>query len=219
MERSDHRRLGEHYNRYQKLNTVTSNSESYNNNLYNTVYKPADNLSLNEQVSYATETHFLVISSADRDLDSYPKSNQFVINLQKEYKNIASVELIHAIIPDKNSVTTEPYLLLKINELSTTMDSSNHHISDSFAILQPAPPTTTGGFIQLDKRIAENVILYYETPKASLSKVTVKITNSTGVPFEFGGDTTIDKAYQVTFVLKLVCYVKDRATLNLKNVY
>lgn len=213
------RRLGEHYDRYQRLDAQSKNANEYENNMYNTVYKDASNLSLQEQVVYDTEVHYLVISSADRNILSYPKSNYFVMDLQQEYRNIQSVELIQAIIPDKNSVTAEPYLLLRIDELSRTMHSLNGPISDSFAILQPAPPTTSGGFIQLDKRIAENVILYYRTPKASLSKVTVSINNYLGVPFEFGGDGTTDKDYQITFVIKLVCNVTNRSSLNLRNVF
>jgi hypothetical protein len=212
-------RLGEPYDRYKKHETVSVNSNQYENKMYNEVYKNANNLSLNEIIDYDTETHFLVVSSADRDPSKYPKSSKFTFDLSREFKNVVQVELVQAIIPDKNSVTSEPYLLLKIDELTTTMESVNQAIAESFAILQLAPPTTSNGFIQLDKRIAENVVLYYETPKASLSKMSVNINDYTGANFEFGGDNTTDKAFQITFVLKIVCNIKSRKNLGFRNVF
>lgn len=207
------------FNRYDRFDVKQQNHESFNRQMYNEVLKDASNLSLKEQIKYEDELHYLVISSADRDLSMYPSSNRFSIELNEDFRNISSIEFIQAIIPDKNNITSEPYLLLKIDELERTMKSNNKHISDAFAILQPAKPTVSDNFIQFDKKIAENVILYYKTPKASLSKLTVTITDFQGIPFDFGGDNTLDKQHQVTFALKVVCQVKSRSDLGTRNVF
>ena len=146
--------------------------------------------------------------------------NRYVINLSREFKNIYSIELIQAIIPAKNNVENEPYLLLKIDEIDDVTESVDGHIDNAFAILQLAPPTTPGGFIAIDKRIHENTIKYYQTPKAALSKMTVTITNCDGIPFNFGDDVSPpQKDLQNTFVFKIVTLDKKRQELSHRNIY
>ena len=228
---------GEHYIRYNDINNIMEHNvyENNNGNLsnintnvnysndYKKAYSPDYNNSLSVEqetnIEYESKCNYLVISSKDRDIINYPKSNFYVVNLENEYKNISSVSLVQAIIPDKNSVTSEPYLLLKINELDNIMDSNDRNISDAFAIIQLTPPTVSGTFIQNDSRIHESTVLHYKTHKASLSKITISITDYQGIPFNFGGDGTTDKAYQNTFVFKIVTVEKNRKVLQNRNVY
>jgi hypothetical protein len=216
-------RLGEHYNRYTRAAIDESNKFNYNSNDFKTVFSGNSNeqLSVSQEpdIKYKLRDNYLTVSSADRDITTYPSSSNFVINLDKEYKNISSVELIQAIVPDQNSVTAEPYLLLKVKELESTMDSNNKQIYDSFAILQVCSPTVAGSFLQIDKRIFENVTLNYRTPKANLSKLTILITDSLGNIFDFGGSGTTTKAYQSLFVFKITTLDTERTSLNSRNVY
>ena len=219
----DSGRLGSHYERYSRINTDESNKNQYSSNDYTSVFANNFNqqLSISQEpdMKYVKREHYLSVSSSDRDTNIYPSSSQFVINLQKEYKNISSIELIQAIVPDKNDVTYEPYLLLKINEFENPMDSNNKPIDDSFAILQICQPTVPNSFLQIDKRIFENVILNYRTPKATLSKLSISITDSTGNVFDFGGSGSKDKAYQSLFVFKIITLDTSRDNLNNRNVY
>lgn len=212
-----------HYVRYAKNDFIESNNAKFNDNKLSNVYSKDSNnqLSVSQEpdIKYSEVCNYVVISSKDRDLANYSKSNSYTIQLQKELKNVISVELVQAIIPDKNNVTEEPYLLLKVNELDSVMDSNDRNISDAFALLQLTCATVPNTFIQMDKRIHENVILYYRTPKASLSRMTVRITDSDGNPFEFGGDNSYVKAYQNTFVFKITTLEKNTSQLNKRNVY
>lgn len=216
-------RLGESYNRYQKNTYSESNKNNYNMNDYNNAFSSETNaqLSVNQEpdIKYSNIESTLVISSKDRDIINYPNSSNFIIDLNDEYKNIKRIELVQAIIPDKNSVLTEPFLLLNIKELQNTMDSNNKAISDSFAMLQMSPPTVSGSFIICDKRIHENVVKYYKTPLARLSRLTITITNSDGDLFSFGGNGTTSKAYQCQFVLKIITEETSRTMFNSRNVY
>jgi hypothetical protein len=172
-------------------------------------------------IEYEEVVKYFTISSKDRDVSIYPNVSRYSVNLETEIKNIISIELIQAMIPDKNDVLEEPYLLLKIDELDEVMMSNDRHISDAFAILQLASPTTPGGFIMIDKRIHEQTIKFFRTPKASLNKLTVTITDAYGTPFDFGADTPSPpvKALQNTFVFRVILLEKKRNMLEHRNVY
>jgi hypothetical protein len=218
-------RLGEYYKRYTPQNYLESNSEKFSQNRYSNVYQPSANAQLSVQqepkIEYEVVTKYVTISSKDRDTSIYPSVSRYVVNFPTEIRNIISVELIQGMIPDKNSVLEEPYLLLKIDELDEVMVSSDRNISDAFAILQLACPTTPGGFIMVDRRIHEHTIKYYRIPKAALTKMTVTITDAYGTPFDFGNDSPDPpvKVLQNTFVFKISTLEKKIDQLNNRSVY
>lgn len=219
---NNNQRLGAHYNRYQQNWTPNENNIG---NDYNVAYSADNNKSLSIQrepdVQYEETIHYLVVSSSDRNVVDYPNVNNYVINLQDEIKNITSIQLIQAIIPDKNDVTQEPFLLLKISEMEDVMISNNRNISDAFAILQMASPVSSGFFIEIDTKIHENCVKYYKTPKSSLSRLTVSITDSQGNLFDFGSDSPSPpkKDLQNLFVFKLTTLESKRDRLNQRGIF
>lgn len=220
-------RLGDHYNRYSNTKYSEYNTTNYNSNDYNKVYNKDFNVQYSvkneSDIQYEENSYYITVSSRDRDRSVYPDVNRYSINLPQEFRNIYSVELVQAIIPAKNDSEAEPYLLLDIDEVIDVMISNDKHISDSFAILQTTSPTTVGGFMQIDKRIHENTVKYYKTPKASLAKITISIKDCLGNLFNFGSDTalpsTVDKSLQNTFVFKIVTLEKRRSELNNRNIF
>jgi hypothetical protein len=215
-------RLGEHYSRYSKNSIDESNKNNYESNNFNSVFSQQNrNLSIiNEpNMEYTKTNKYLVLSSKDRDTSIYPSSSQYVLNLDQEYKNVSRIELIQAIIPDKNSVTAEPYLLLNIKELENTMESNNKELCDAFTILQLNQPIVSGAFIQLMTQIHEHVVLNYKTPKASLSKITISITDADGQVFDFGGSGSTAKEFQTLFVFKITMLENNQNVINHRNVY
>lgn len=213
------------HNRYSNNQFTEWNTDSYGHQSYPVAHSAESNTQLSvshePNIEYEQQIHYLVVSSKDRNTTLYPNVNRYVIHLPREYRNIHSIELIQAIIPDKQQVTDEPYLLLKIDEIEDLMASNDRGISDAFAVLQIAPPTTTGGFIHIDKRIHENVIKYYHTPKSSLSKMSITITDQDSNVFDFGADTPNppNKSLQNLFVFKVVCLEKKRSTIQQRNLY
>lgn len=220
-------RLGEHYNRYSQSAYSEHNTRQYNENDFNNVYNSVSNTqySLNQEpsIEYEKYTHYLSISSRDRDRSVYSDVNSYSIVFPTEFRNISSVELIQAIIPAKNNAEEEPYLLLQIDEIPDLMVSNDKHISNCFAMLQLAPPISANGFIQIDKRIHENTIKIFKTPKANLSRFTISIKDCNGNLFNFGSDTTLpdnlDKSVQNTFIFKIVTLEKKRSELNNRSVF
>jgi hypothetical protein len=216
-------RQSEFYNKNARLNTEEINKNRFQQNNYTNNFSENANRQFSveqeESIQYEKRNNYLTICSKDRDLVQYPKSSNFVIDLQKEYRNITSIELITAIIPDKNNVQSEPFLLLNIKELDVLNDSNNKQISDSFAMLQLTPPTVANTFIQIDKRTFENTTLNFHTPKSRLSRMSISITDLDGTVFDFGGDGTSDKANQCFLVFKITTLDTDRKLLNQRNVY
>jgi hypothetical protein len=216
-------RLGDNYTRYTNFDVTESNNGIFNNRDYQQSMSQNFNqqLSLSQEPSttYTQRIEYFTVSSRDRDYTAYPKSSNFVVHLPKEYKNIHSIELIQAIIPDKNNVQSQPYLLLKIDELEDVIQSNDSHMSDSFAIIQLTTPPVADSFIAVDKRTFENCVLYFRTPKAKLSKMTINLTDYAGDIFEFGGDGTNNIAYQNLFIFKVVTLETSRDSINQRNVF
>lgn len=215
---------GQHYNRYSRPNYSEYNIKQFDQNNFENVYTKEYNtqfsVSQEPDIKYDSQIYYLAISSKDRNISQYPDVNRYTIDLRNEYRNISTIELVQAILPAKNNVEQEPYLLLNIDEIEEVVHSNDIHIANSFAILQLAQPTTSNGFIQIDKRIHENTVKYFKTPKANLTKMSITITDSSGTPFNFGSDTNPpNKALQNTFVFKITTLEKQRSQLNYRNVF
>lgn len=151
-------------------------------------------------------THIIAIDSKDRDIVKYPSPSNYRFAFP-ELKNIISVELIGGVIPDKNNVTLEPYLILQIPELShERLIGTNSSIENSFAILQIPPATTSGSFINLDMHLSERVVFESRTILPILNHVNVKILKNDGSIFSFGSDSgSPNLAIQNFFVLRIIC--------------
>lgn len=218
-------RLGAHYNRYERQDVAGSNDAAFNSNDFKLAFQPNPSpLSIQQEpeIEYTSINHYVTVTSKDRDRTKYPDVSKYVVDFPYDLKNIYSIELIQAIIPDKNNITAEPYLLLKIDEVKDVMLSTDRNIADSFAILPIMPPVVPGGFIELDKRIHENTVKYFQIPKANLSRMSVSITDADGRLFDFGADTSgasPAKALQNIFVFRVVCLEKGRNVLRHRNVF
>jgi Zn-dependent M16 (insulinase) family peptidase len=210
-------RIGEHYIRYNTNVVEQSNKSEYNKNDYSQVF---DNKQLSVvDIDYSKQVDYLVVNSGSRDPVLFPNSCNFILDLNDEFKNISQMELIQAIIPDKNNVQTQPYLLLKIKELQNTMSSNDRNISESFAIIQLAPPTLAGTFIQCDKRINEYVKFHNKSKKPNLKRMSISVTDPLGTVFDFGANGSLDPIYQTTFVFKITTEEKNRSVLNQRSAF
>lgn len=213
-------RLGSNYNRYNVSTPVEFNDQARSKNDYTRVYQENTQLSHLQEpdINYSRVEYYLTVSSRDRNTSIHPNGSQFSVELPKEFKNIYSIELLQAIIPNQNDVLNEPYLVLTVDELDDIMYSNNKTIAEGFAMLMLTPPN--GNFISIDNRIHENTVLYFGTNnKAKLSKMTVKITDVDGNIFDFGGSGSANKLYQSTFVFRIVQMERSTGSLNTRNVF
>ena len=114
-------RLGDHYNRYSQTKYSEYNTKQFDQNNYDNVWSKENNTQLSlkneSSIEYEEYTHYVTVSSRDRDRSAYTNVNRYCITLQQEFRNVYSVELVQAILPAKNNSEAEPYLLLDIDEL------------------------------------------------------------------------------------------------------
>lgn len=206
-----------------------TNYSAYNNNTYDK-HKISETesdtkivpLSIQHEpnIKYTRRIDYICINSKDRDVTRYPNPSQYCTLLPREFKNIVEITLVGGVIPDANNVQNEPFLLLTVEEFDDIIVSNDAAMANSFAILQMSAPVKEGTFLFVEKKVFENVILRYQTPKASLSKLTISVTDEYGTPFNFGTDSNPPlKALQNMFIFKITTLEKDRDQLNQRNVF
>lgn len=188
------------------------------------MFKQPEHFSIKQEpiIEYEYTENFIHVSSVDRDLTAYPQPQEYRINLDNELKNIHSIELVNAVIPDANNVILEPYLILQIDELPNINISQSYDApKDAFTVMyfEDAP----GNFLTLKSANCDKIVKTYKTPVASLDRITLRILDYTGAPFSFGVDAVapgpVTKALQNSFIFKVITVEKKRASLNVRSVF
>ena len=146
---------------------------------------------------YTYTKHSILVSSRDRDRVAFPNTNQFSIqfngnnnisNIPNSYKNVHSLELVQAIIPQNVlGVAGAPYLTLEIAELeNTSMSGTNDHLDRAFALLSPQD---VYGTTHLSSKFYYKFRTIFKPERATLNKMTFSFRAPDGSLFDFGTDT------------------------------
>lgn len=180
---------------------------------------PQSNLIINPIPDYVT------INSADRDRAKWPSTSNYCIKLTddepgqpngvigKRYRNIQSVKLLSATVPNIPTALEEPYLLLQIDEVDGMYDAASRASQNAFTKLYFKP--TLGKFLRIDKGVGDPLQrVYWPTPKASIDRLTISIRTYDGDVFDFGADdgVTLDPDVQTSITLEIRTYVPDAAS-------
>lgn len=145
--------------------------------------------------------HFIVIDSRNRDRSLWSSSSQFEVKMQpnqsfsgayidRNFKNIESIELIDAIFPNTNNVTNQMYLYLCIPEIDGALESTNPIGTKALAKLVPSK--LIGNYIYTTYENQHHPKKYYQSVGARLDKITVEFRQPDGSLFDFGTDNGID---------------------------
>lgn len=149
------------------------------------------------------DPNYLSIDSQDRDRTKYPNPNEYTIPLissdtsgqgsvpGRRYKNIVEIQILSAVIPNRNNVLDEIYLILEIDEIDNVVfDSSNHRLSRGFKLMFSTCDGTSK-WLRLDDDISAPLVKrFYPKPKASLDRITIRLLRRDGTPFNFGTDNS-----------------------------
>lgn len=210
-----------------------NNTEVFTNKNFQSNYFPERNqLSVQQEPEQPKilRERFLAVNSKDRNSSNYVSPNSYVVHLDasddssssaavgKVYKNVVSVELIGGFLPDQGNIRQEPYLLLHIDELEDTFDGTNAALSKAFAFMQLDSSITSAYWLNLKDNMTKFVRKEYNPPIATLSKLTIKITDQSNNIFDWGGtDTDLDR--QHTLFFKIVEEIPDTKNLKFRNVF
>lgn len=159
-------------------------------------------------MSFEKEEYF-ILSSALRNVTSFPQVNSFRNNIPSTLKNVSEIEVVSILLPKVTALNTQGILFLVLNEtlninkviIPPTLNT-NSVISKAFCPL-PLSGATSTNFISAD--IADSVYRVKLLPAKDISNYfSVQIKDLQGNLFSFGesaGDLTT--ANQLTLVLKI----------------
>lgn len=176
---------------------------------------------------------YLSIDSTDRDRSKYPNPFKYTIHFTgssdqqnvtgHRYKNIHSVELISAMLPNVTEIKDEMYIILHIEELQEIgFDSSNSCLKGSFGKLAMSD-SSNPNFLFLDYDNSRPLKrIFYPTQKASLDKLTITLKKPNGEIIDLGPDSDPDsppiKDIQNTFTFCITTSVTDVKPLGHRNI-
>lgn len=173
-----------------------------------------------QDVKYEDTVYYLNVNSNDRISGT---QYNFSIKLNTIYKNVKSVELISAILPNSSGLTAEPYLVLDITELNTidfTIPTNNHRGFGVLTLKNPNQGVGNGGFVLVELGTVFHTASVFKVPK-EISRLTVVIRDYIGNIYDFGsganGSTL--KSDQLSFVLKITTKDFSRKAIGLRNTY
>ena len=235
--------LGNHdnFNEFQEQYAYEPQNTVYS---YDDAHSSANNRQLSVQqepnIQYEEVIHYLAIDSGDRDRSKYPNPNSYTVHLDGSsnqtgavamggYKNVQSVTLIQATIPDQaasGSILDEPYLLLKVSEfdgLNNVYNGTNANLTSCFAIMNMDAPYSTGDFFNINLDIVSKTPKIFRGKLATIDKLSIQITDKDGNLFGFGTDssppTAPDQTLQHLLVFKIVTLERKIDQLNNRGVY
>lgn len=132
--------------------------------------------------------HVLLIDSRKRDRARFPDPNHYVVDFEDMFRNVESVELVHAVY---QKFGTENLINLHINELNNRIFSNCQAVTDSFTQLPLVNYINeyNGGMTHFQS------YRRFRVPMEKLSRMTVRFTDLDGEPYKM-----LD--HQMRFVIK-----------------
>jgi hypothetical protein len=212
--------------KYNQLNYKQNNLNVAQNNLATMDSNYQSSFEQNQQRSvlqepdstYEETVHYLNINSGDRNTTNYPLQYSYSLNLQRPYKNVTKVELISGIFPNTSGITSEPYLVIDIEELNTldfTITANSHRGFAVCPLKSPISPDLL--WCHIETGCAYHTNTEFKVPK-ELSRLTINIRNQLGAIYTFAGASTASNV-QHSFVIKITTLDVCRKPLNLRNTY
>ena len=178
---------------------------------------------------HGQKEYYVTIDSIDRDRTVWPGSGRFEVkfgavsspltvenaigqppsvltapgytgaNIERSFKNVASVELLGCSYPTTSAILAEPCIYLCFDELKGTYEGTNPTSAGAFAKL--VPTGVFGGYIQSAGESAspsapQRKVSY--APGVRLDKLTPTFKTTRGTIVNFGTDTAANVAANVS---------------------
>lgn len=181
---------------------------------------PQMNLILNPVPAYLT------LDSRDRDRTVWPNSNHYRVPLVSSsndlnvkspnvvYKNIYSISLLSAVVPNTGNVFDEPYLLLQIDEIDNMYDAASTACAKAFTKIYFKEVCPLSRYLRMDKGVGDPLTkIYWPAPRASLQSITLSFRRHNGELIDFGADNMLPDEprsdLQTSITLEIRTFVTD----------
>lgn len=153
---------------------------------------------------------YLYVNSKDRENLSTTEPNSYTVKFNEEFRNIESVRLLSATLPDINNVTIEPFLFMDIAELNdrayTNYGTTDPSGNIFFDILQLSDNVSSSNNVFF----RAGVRMMYRPFISRLDRMTISIYDQSHTLFDFGSDVeSYLLARQNSFVFEIVEVVKN----------
>lgn len=169
-------------------------------------------------------TEYFVIYSGDRDRESGETQTRFSYRLPSQIKNVKQIRLVYCTYPNTNNVLLEPYLVLRLENLSSgkTIHSNNKVTDGALALI--IPDTTIANFIHADTSdIQPRELILRDSNLINVHKLDIAIKTVDDAFFDFGTDTVPpnapDKALQLSIGIEIQYYEAPSGNLNMTPVF
>lgn len=147
-------------------------------------------------------TYYVNIDSRDRDRRVWPNANQFQVQfdpapgfagaaIQRSFKNVVSVELIHAVVPASANVAADMYVNLHIPELDAAVVETSHGNRCFASILLEAYHTTH--LKSVNEGLAKHVKTF-SVKGTRIDKMTIEFRDWKGDLIDLGTDASLPSA-------------------------
>lgn len=179
--------------------------------------------------------YYIAIDSKDRNFARNSSPNEFVIDfspgagsgasngyINTSFGNIISCELMNAVIldttdePDSTDSTSSgtlvPYVILELPELERRFEGTSEVFNKAFAILSNY--TIKNGFkhYNVNTNNLEPQARVVFNPRRSINRLTIRILQPNGEPFNFGNANDSNNETVVHLLLKLTTLQKNLGT-------
>ena len=169
-----------------------------------------------ESVKTKNKIHNLSVYSGDRDITAFNSPNNYTIRfldtVGETFKNIVSIKLVSAVLPNVNSLMTEPFLIMNIKEFSYGMSGTNSALKNSSSILQFEAPIIGRNFVDVKTDLNKSVFNDYERPIGEISKLTIEFKKITGALFNFGTDAAPNPNHAIQHLLEFEIVTREANT-------
>jgi len=157
-------------------------------------------------------THYITIDSRDRVKSTVNTASNYVVKFPyMKLKNIKSIKLLSAILPNESDIRDEPYLLISIPEIEGPMFSSNNKNMKIFTKIFNNKNThnTTLKFLNYMPEPVQKV--YPINALGSLEQLSIKLHKHDGNDVGMDG---VDDEDITSFTFEIVQTVADTSSLQ-----
>ena len=167
---------------------------------------------------------YVTLYSGDRDRTNETQS-RFSWQLSRPFTNVKSIKLVYASYPNTNNVLAEPYLVLRVPNLSTGKSQHSNNTATDGALALLFPDDIVGGFVHAETNDLQprDVTMRDSNLISRLAKMDIEISTVDGTAFNFGADTAPptapDKSIQVTLCFEIIYYEAPSSDVGLTPVF